>query len=111
MLGLVGHFLNDHDENKSHCTVIKETGERVNLQPWFVYDKIDGTKTSPPKEIIYRPANEEDFKLFLKQIGEKKNPIIGELPKSIADEKKRLFDQAMADHAKRNAKEVKQAQA
>lgn len=104
MLGLVGKYLNDHEDNIAHCTTHPETGERINLQPWFVSEKVEGTKGVPPKELVYRPATEEDFKAISKATnpdGKKKNPLIGELPDHIAKVKKVMFDKAMAEAGKK----------
>lgn len=109
MLGLVGKYLNDHEENKAHLTVRPDTIERINLQPWVVVNEVEGAKGGPPKKVIYRPANEEDFKYFLALQGETKNPLVGTLPDHIAKEKKKMFDEAMIEYNKLTGNATKQA--
>lgn len=104
MLGLVGKYLYDHEKNKAHCTVHPITKERINLQPWFVKSYTVATKEAPPVEIVWRPATQDDFEQILKRTnpdGKKKNPLIGTLPPSIAEVKKKMFDKAMGKSEKK----------
>ena len=104
MLGLVGIHLYDHEENKNHLTVNPETLERINLQPWYVTATQPATKGGPEKVIVYRPATEEDFAVFVKQQGPNhKAPLVGVLPEHVAKVKKALYDKAVAEYAKKEA--------
>lgn len=105
MLGLVGQYLLDYEDNKNHLTVHPETLERINLNPWYVTSTIPATKDKPEKVVVYRPANEEDFQAFLKVQGpNNKNPLVGVLPDHVAKVKKAMYDKAIADYAKKEVK-------
>ena len=91
MLGLIGQYLLDYEDNKNHLTVHPETLERINLNPWYVTSTI--------------PASEEDFQAFLKVQGpNNKNPLVGVLPDHVAKAKKAMYDKAIADYAKKEVK-------
>ncbi|NOT37206.1 MAG: hypothetical protein HOP11_07490 [Saprospiraceae bacterium] len=98
MLGLIGKNINDHENRIAHCTVRPDTIERINLQPWCVTAEAQGAKDGPPKKLVWRPANEDDFQYFLKLQGDTKNPLVGVLPDHIAKEKKKMFDAAMVEY-------------
>lgn len=107
MLGLVGKHLLAHEDNKNYCTVNPETTERINLQPWYVTVTTEATKSSPAKTLVWRPANEEDFKVFLKLQGNTKDPLVGELPTHIATKKTELLKDAIANFEKKTPQAAK----
>ncbi|MEP7197271.1 MAG: hypothetical protein ABI851_12185 [Saprospiraceae bacterium] len=112
MLGLVGNNLNAHEDNKNFCTVNPKTNERINLQPWVVTGVVPATKSSPEKVLIYRPANEDDFKAILETQGEgHKAPLVGVLPDHIAKEKSAMFAKAMTEYNKLIEKKMANNQA
>lgn len=101
MLGIIGRDLNSHEDRKNFCWVNPDTGERVNLQPWYVFGTKISTKGNPPKETVHKPATQEDFKVFMRIQGDTKVPLVGELPSHIAKVKQEMYDKAVAEYEKK----------
>lgn len=106
MLGLVNQYQDLHEDKINFCTVNPLTNERINLQPWYVTTTKAATKSSPAKEIVCRPANQEDFKAILAAQGNTKQPVVGELPAHIAKVKQELYDKAVAEWNKKGTAAV-----
>ena len=103
MLGLVGKYQDLHEDKVDFCTVHPETNERINLQPWYVTGTKVATKGGPAKEVIHRPATQEDFKAILKVQGDTKQPVVGELPEHIAKFKQDLYNKNVAEWNKKTS--------
>lgn len=106
MLGIIGRDLNSHEDRKNFCWVNPDTGERVNLQPWFVTGIKESSKGGPAKETVSRPATQEDFKVFMRIQGNTKVPLVGELPAHIAKVKQEMYDKAIAEWNKKGTAQV-----
>jgi len=106
MLGLIGKYQDLHEDKVNFCTVHPTTNERINLQPWYVPGTKASTKGGPAKEVVFRPASQEDFKAILAAQGNTKQPVVGELPAHIAKVKQEMYDKAIAEWNKKGTAQV-----
>ena len=107
MLGIIRKdLLNSHEDRINFTWVNPDTGERLNLQPWYVTGTKQSSKEGPVKETVYKPATQEDFKVFLRIQGSTKFPLVGELPAHIAKVKQEMYDKAVADYGKKGTAPV-----